>query len=282
MAITFNDSSVPGRHKVTYRILDAMRSFPVREVEVLATPQEIESYVRDGYLIRERLLPESELRRLRAAFDEVYERDPELSHGGATFAGTFARHLADKHPAFLDLIDFAPFVSVARALLGPSVQSRGVTGRLCRAGQPSQETEWHFHQRVIPDPLPPLFMLPQTVDMLLYLDDARGKNGPLCVLPGSHRWLHRECEGKNLSDLPGQVIIEAEAGTCIMTHGSLWHRAMPTGEGCQTRRLLIQSYGVCWMKPSIYGTKPVNGLTDQLATGADDEMRELLGVDGFM
>jgi len=130
MSLTFNEASVPGRHHVSYRILDAMRSFPQREVEVLATPDEIERYVRDGYLVRERLIPEAELRRLRAAFDEVFERDAELSHGGATFAGTFARHLADKHPAFLDLIDFAPFVSVARAILGPSVQSRGVTGRL--------------------------------------------------------------------------------------------------------------------------------------------------------
>ena len=31
------------RHHVTYRILDAMRSFPVRDVEVLATPEEIET-----------------------------------------------------------------------------------------------------------------------------------------------------------------------------------------------------------------------------------------------
>ncbi len=120
------------------------------------------------------------------------------------------------------------------------------------------------------------------MDVLIYLDDARGKNGPLCLLPGSHRLLHRECEGGNLADLAGQVIIEPEPGTCVMTHGSLWHRAMPTGEGCATRRLLIQGYGVCWMKPSIYGTKPVNGLTEQLAVGANDEMRELLGMGGFM
>jgi len=282
MSLTFNEASLRGRHHLSYRILDAMRSFPVREVEVLATPDEIASYVRDGYLVRERLIPEADLARLRSAFDEVFASDQHLEHGGTTFGGTFARHLADKHPAFLDLIDFAPFVSVARAILGPSVQSRGVTGRLCRAGQPSQETEWHFHQRVIPDPLPPLFMLPQTVDVLIYLDDARGKNGPLCVLPGSHKLLHTECHGGHLRALPKQVIIEPEPGTCVLTHGSLWHRALPTGPGCETRRLLIQGYGACWMKPSIYGKKPENGLTDQLAKGASEEMRELLGERGYM
>jgi hypothetical protein len=36
------------------------------------------------------------------------------------------------------------------------------------------------------------------------------------------------------------------------------------------------------MKPSIYGKKPVNGLTDQLVEGASEEMRELLGERGYM
>jgi hypothetical protein len=282
MSLSYREGSIPGCHRVTYRILDATRSFPVRAIDVLATEKEIAHFVREGFLVRERLFPEGELARLRAAFDDVFASDEELEHGGGTFTGTFARHLADKHPAFLDLVDFAPFVSVARALLGPSVQSRGVTGRLSRAGVPSQETEWHFHQRVIPEPLPPLFMRPQTVDVLVYLDDARGQNGPICVLPGSHLEVHRECAGGNVGDLHGQVTIEPEAGTCVFTHGSLWHRAMPTGEACATRRLLIQSYGVCWMKPSIYGSKPRNGLTERLGDGAGEEMRELLGERGYM
>jgi hypothetical protein len=282
MTIAFDELSIPGRHHVSYRIHDAMRGFPEREVEVLATPDEIQHFVREGYLVRKALLPEAELVRLRAAFDEVFERDQHLEHGSGTFAGTFARHMADKHPAFLELLAFAPVLSVARAILGPSLQSRGVTGRLCRAGQASEEVEWHFHQRVIPEPLPPLFMRPHTVDMLLYLDDARGKNGSPCVLPRSHDQLHTDCPGGCVDDLPGQVVIEAEAGTCVLAHGALWHRALPRGRGCDTRRMVIQSYGVCWMKSAIYGTKPDNGLTQSLGEHADDETRELLGLQGYM
>ena len=282
MTIVFNESSIPGRHRVSYRILDATRGFPEREVEVLATPDEIEHFVREGYLVRRALLPESELVRLRAAFDEVFEHDQHLERGGGTFTGTFARHMADKHPAFLELITFAPVLSVARAILGPSVQSRGVTGRLCRAGQASEEVEWHFHQRVIPEPLPPLFMRPHTIDMLLYLDDACGKNGAPCVLPRSHDSVHAICPSGSVDDLAGQVVIDAEAGTCVLAHGALWHRALPRGEGCDTRRVLIHSYAACWMKPAIYGTKPHNGLTRALGEHADDETRELLGLQGYM
>ena len=51
MALTFNEASLGGRHHLSYRILDAMRSFPVREVEVLATPRG-DRELRAGWLPR--------------------------------------------------------------------------------------------------------------------------------------------------------------------------------------------------------------------------------------
>lgn len=51
--------------------------------------------------------------------------------------------------------------------------------------------------------------------------------------------------------------------------------AMPTG--------LILGYGPSWMKPSIYGQKPAQGLTAMLlAADRDEETKELLGVSGWM
>jgi hypothetical protein len=104
-----------------------------------------------------------QVERLRAALDETVAREarPE-ARGGKAFGGVFIRHLADKHPAFLEMIDFPPVLSVARALFGPSVQLRGFTGRVCCPDDPYQETEWHFHLRLVPDPLPPLFSRPQS------------------------------------------------------------------------------------------------------------------------
>jgi hypothetical protein len=285
MSVPYNEAAIPGRHILTYRIRDYSRKFPTRTVEVLATPEEIQAFVRDGYLVRERLIAMEQVERLCAALDETVARDDHLEKGGGkTFGGVFIRHLMDKHPAFLELRDFAPALSVARALFGPCVQVRGFTGRVCYPADPHQETEWHFHQRVIPDPQPPMMALPQTMDVLLYLDDLDDLNGPLCVMPGSHCWLDMDLPGGDLSALSGQVTLRLPAGSAVLTHGSLWHRAMPTQPGGTMRRLLLWGYGPAWQKQSIYGKKPENGLTTQLLQkpDIDEETRELLGVAGYM
>ncbi len=284
MSIAYNPEAIPGQHTKTYRVRDHARGFPLREVEVLATEEEVRNLIRDGYLVRENLIPQQEIERLREALDETMARDAHLeTKGGKAFGGVFIRHLMDKHSVFLEFLKFAPTLSVARAVFGPYVQWRGFTGRVCYPDAPNQETEWHFHQRLVPDPLPGWFARPQTLDMLLYLDDIDDRNGPLCVLPGSHDWLDTDQPAEDYRDLPGQVTLRLKAGSLVMCHGALWHRAMPTQPGGTLRRLLLFGYGPAWMKPAIYGVKPEDGLTAQLlADHPDEETRELLGQAGFM
>jgi len=281
----YNPAAIPGRHTIRYRTRDSHRGFPERAVEVLATEEEIATFVRDGYLVRENLIAREHLARLRDALDAAVAADDHLERGGGrAFGGIFIRHLMDKHPTFLELLHFQPTLSVARALFGPAVQWRGFTGRICYPDAPNKETEWHFHQRVIPDPIPPMFARPQTIDVLLYLDDIDDRNGPLCVLPGSHQWLERDLAKVDFDDRQEQVTLRLRAGSAVITHGALWHRALPTQPGCGIRRLLLWGYGPAWQKTSIYGVKPADGLTDRLLADPDlgEETRELLGVAGYM
>ena len=213
MSVPFNQASIPGRHTIRYRVRDDHKGNPVRDVEVLATPEEIQTFARDGYLVRERLVPMEHVERLRAAFDETVAHDDRPERGGGKrFGGVFMRHMMDKHPAFLEFLDFPPTLSVARALFGPLVQMRGFTGRVCYPDVPEQETVWHFHQRLIPDPLPPLLSRPHTMDVLLYLDDIDDLNGPFCVVPGSHTWLDQDLSASDFEDKPGQVVIRVLPG----------------------------------------------------------------------
>ncbi len=271
------------RHTIRYTVLNHDLADPVREVETHASREEIDHLVERGYLLRERLFQGSALDDLRSALDRVEARE-KADIGVSTsrrFGGLFLRHLMDKEEAFLRLLNYPPTLSIARAVLGPLVQVRGLSARVSYPGEEDQETHWHGHQRVLSDPLPPFFCPPQAIDCLIYLDELNDANGPVCLLPESHLWHTTHPEGNDHSEMPGQVTVRAPAGTCAIIHSNLWHRAMPTRPDGEKRRLLILSYTPTWMKRSPYGVKPKDGLTDRALEDGDAETRELLGLGGY-
>jgi len=278
---------IPERHIIRYRILNHQMGDPVREVEVYASPEEIQQLVEKGYLVRKGLIKGQALERLRNALDEVTaiemeRRGPgEAIKGSRQFGGIFLRHLADKHPAFLELVRFQPTLSVARAVLGPLVQIRGMGSRIVLPGETNRETEWHQHQQVASDPLAPWFVRPHGLDCLIYLDEIDENNGPICVLPGSHQdILKADLPPEVYDDLPGQVELHLPAGSIVMMHCMLWHRAKPPKMEAK-RRLILLNYTPTWMKQAPYGVKPVDGLTQQLLQDGNEEARELLGLGGY-
>ncbi len=279
---TFSDpAAAVQHHTLTFKICSHDRTDPVRVVDVHASPEEIARLVADGYLVRERLFSPEQVERMRRALDEVAEREVE---GGAIalsasrrFGGLFLRHLMDKHPVFLEMFRYKPTLSVARAVLGPQVQVRPMTGRISYPDESRQETHWHFHQRCIPIPTPAFFARPHVIDCLIYLDDVTDANGPLCVLPGSHQWVHAELTPDDYGDRPDQVVLRLPAGSCVIVHGGLWHRALPNGPQGTVRRLLILPYAAAWLQLPTYGPRPQNGLLQTLYQDADFETLELLG-----
>jgi ectoine hydroxylase-related dioxygenase (phytanoyl-CoA dioxygenase family) len=280
--------TVSGQYRISYEIMNHHMQDPVREVEVYATPEEIRQLVEEGYLVRERLFQGESLQRLRAALDEVAEAErSKLGQGeGASssrqFGGLFLRHLLDKHPTLLEFLNFPPTLSVARAVLGPQVQIRGLSARIARAEDPSSETHWHQHQQVIPDPMPPWFAMPQALDILIYLDDITPSTGPICLLPRTHldpKASHLPAD--MYDDLPNQVELHLPAGSALMMNGLVYHRAKPMHPGPAKRRVIILSYIPCWQRPAPYGAKPVDGLTAPLLKSNDPETLELLGAGGY-
>jgi ectoine hydroxylase-related dioxygenase (phytanoyl-CoA dioxygenase family) len=254
-----------------------------RRVDVEASVEEVDQLVREGYLVREGALDADLLQRLRSALDdliagEIGGADLSAERG---FGGLFLRHLLDRHEAFHALLRFGPTLSVARAVLGPLVQIRALSARVTVGGEPGQETQWHVHQQVIPRPLPPFFCYPHGLDCLFYLDDVTNESGPLCVLPGSHTPGTPGLPDDDYADRDGQVMLFPRAGSCAIIHSNLWHRALPTQASVERRRVVILTYVPTWMRPAPYGAPPAGGLTQGLLAGADDELRELLGVGGF-
>jgi ectoine hydroxylase-related dioxygenase (phytanoyl-CoA dioxygenase family) len=268
------------RHTLTYRIRNTERQDTLRTIEVCASREEVRQLVEQGYLVREGLVADR-LEALRAGLDEVLARETgsrAAPAGPQRFSGIFLRHLMEKHPAFLELFRFEPLLSIARAVLGPQVQVRPMTARVSYPDEVNQGTQWHFHQRVIPDPMPAFFTRPHVIDCLLYLDDVDAASGPVCVVPGSHRWIEEDLEAQRFDEIRGQVTLLPRAGDCVIVHGALWHRAMPTTPAGSLRRMLIQPYAAAWLSLPSYGVRPENGLMRPLFENPDPETKELLGI----
>ena len=270
-------------HTISYHILvNNEGQEPERSFDVWASRAEIEAFARDGYLVREALIEGEPLEMLRRALDEVEEAEFEEADGSRLRGRDWIpRHLFDKHADFHMLINFDPLLSVARAVLGPFVRIRQLAARISYPGQEVQFTRWHHHQPGMTEPVPPFFAYPHKLDCLIYLDELNDANGILAVVPGTH--LHTG-EGLPLEEhgsLAGQRELRAPAGSCVMLHGNLWHRAMPTGAEGKKRRVVILSYGPTWMRKSPFGDSPENGLMDRVIDEADAATQELLGIGGY-
>ncbi|HWD39744.1 MAG TPA: phytanoyl-CoA dioxygenase family protein [Fimbriimonas sp.] len=245
---------------------------PERPVEAPISEEDVARFADDGYIHLPAALTEDQCKRLREATDSVASKEGAKAGAG----GFFLRHLMDKDEAFLELLNHPLFLPIARIMLGPMVRVLPVTARVAVPGEPNQSVEWHIHQRLVPRPLPPFFSQPVALDTLIYLDDVDEETGPLQVVPGSHRITQEEIPNKS-ADQPGQVTLMPKAGDAIMTHGNVWHRALPTTEKGRRRRLIIFPFGPAWVALPTYGVRPKDGLLDKLAASADPDMRELLG-----
>ena len=134
--------------------------------------------------------------------------------------------------------------------------------------------------RVISKPLPPWFSQPHAIDALIYLDDLDDDTGPVCVVPGSHAWLDRHPDHQVFESIEDEKILRVPAGSGVMIHGNLWHRAMPTLN--KKRRMLILGYTPTWLRKSPHGgPSPTDGLTQDLLQNCDEESKELLGIGGY-
>jgi ectoine hydroxylase-related dioxygenase (phytanoyl-CoA dioxygenase family) len=153
--------------------------------------------------------------------------------------------------------------------------------RVSYPDKPEQAVEWHFHQRVVPEPKPPFFKRPEVIDNLIYLDDLTPASGPLVVLPKTHQ-VDRALPVGDHAEKPGQVVVTCPAGSVVTASAALWHRALASTPAGGKRRLVIIGYSPTWMKPVDRPSAGAGrGLTDALVPNATAEMRELLGLDGF-
>ncbi|MET1083714.1 MAG: phytanoyl-CoA dioxygenase family protein, partial [Burkholderiales bacterium] len=152
----------------------------------------IERYRRDGVIVVQGLLDEVTRRRMKQVLaelierarnvtthDDVYDLEPTHSMTEPRVRRIKKPHLV--HPVFAEFMRTPALLDVLSALLGPSgVRLHGSKLNL-KSPEYGSPVEWHQDWA----------FYPHTNDDVLavgvLLDDATEENGPVLVLPGSHR-----------------------------------------------------------------------------------------------
>lgn len=187
--------------------------------------QQAEAFMRDGYYIIKGALKPDHVKRL---IDVVVEM----------FAEVKIREVEDiieKHEIFTPLLVHPPTFNLIRALMGPKVQMESVNATRIRPGK-GMPIGWHLDSHPYPDPLPPQWYFPISINCVYYLDDIDLEKGPLLVVPGSHK--SGQVPPSGLDTLPGQVEVHAQAGDAVVFSGQLWHAALPNIHPTEERRAL--------------------------------------------
>jgi ectoine hydroxylase-related dioxygenase (phytanoyl-CoA dioxygenase family) len=179
----------------------------------------------DGFLVLKHFMGEELLASLRQRVEELFAEEGER-------AGSEFKHepgcrrlanLVDKGAVFRQVIALPPLLDYVRHVLGPEIKLSSLNVRsvnpLWDGTQPL-----HCDMAALPDEKG--FWVCNTVWML---DDFTAANGPIRVIPGSHRWgrLPQEALADPFAPHPQEVLLTGPAGTVVVMNAHLWHGGLP-------------------------------------------------------
>ncbi len=234
------------------------------------TPDQVDSYWTNGYLFVDNALTDDQLAGLIADFDAWTE---ESRAHTAPYGDTLARRprfdLAPEHTedaprlrrvaspvevsdAYLAAMRDNRALDVVAQLIGPNVE---FNNSKINAKQPGASTQIKYHQDFMFQP----HTNEDLIACLFFLDDVTLENGPLNVVPGTHRdelWDHwhdgiytgavaPEVEAAHVGDA---IPVHGPAGSACLMHTRLLHGSAPNRSD-HPRTLFIAEYRAEDAKP---------------------------------
>ena len=230
---------------------------PSRPGKVLDEKQR-QRYREDGYLHLEGFIDGGWVERLRAAAGDFVERSRRLTASSdAIFVEPGHRpdaprllrlnQAVDHHPVFWEFATESVLPDLAEDLVGPDVKFRESTINF-KWAEGGSRVHWHQDVPFFPHTNLDLFVA------ITCLEDVAADQGPLMVLPGSHRgevFAHRDRDGSWIGRIPDEdlarlpldeaVALTGPAGTVSVIHTALVHGSEPNASK-RNRPVLILGY----------------------------------------
>ncbi len=236
----------------------------------MLSKRQVQSYSDNGYLLVENVLTADEVSVMQAAIRDLIDKSRKATRSDAKFVlgvGHNAetpqlRRVADPekhHRAFEALRHHSGILDVVESLLGPNLRFDHGKLNIKEPGGNDAAIEWHQDWAFYPH---------TNGDMVavgIYLDDCDENNGPLMVIPESHRGpiLQHEENGTFTGaadihsaglDNSQAVALAGRAGSITLHHVRALHGSRPN-TGDRPRLLMLNSYKAadCW---------PILGISD--------------------
>ena len=219
---------------------------------MVLTNAQIEFYRKEGYLVIENLLDERDISLVRkrlAQFNQYQDLPSVICDDNNEIRSVFAPHLNDT--VFDAFYRSARFVVPSQQLVGDDIYLYQYKLNLKKA---FAGISWEWHQDFAYWQLDDGVVKPDMISLMIYLNDTRSYQGPLLVIPRSHRFdvvafqkkkmldeaVPKEMDlihslGANLkytvnekmltslADQFGIKVLEHKAGTGIFFHPNLFH-----------------------------------------------------------
>ncbi len=226
--------------------MDANRK---KSIKMKLTEYQVQNYFKKGYLILEGLLSEREIKVMKSSF-EKFEKLKKLPNiiceKDGTIRSVFKPNLHDK--IFDDIFRDDRFVIPSMQLIKDDIY---LYQYKLNCKRPFSGQMWEWHQDFAYWQLDDGVQNTDMVSIMTYLDDTKSYQGPLMVIPGSHKFdivdfqkkealLNKEqplinalgadlkytVNEKYIKDLANRFgidVLEGRAGTTILFHPNLFH-----------------------------------------------------------
>ncbi len=218
-----------------------MDNSPYRIAPPGFTPEQWETFLRDGIITIENALSEDEVDELVDAVDRVAAADNRYEPGGFLSVQNFV----ERDPTLANLIDHERHVGYVYDVYGELLKLH-LSEMFLRARDDGRNNKWHPDgARALPyQVFSPL--LPLQIKIGYWLTDLPHENmGNFVYKPGSH--LDQYMEAYDTHDkLPDQQAVVVPRGTMTIMHGSIWHMVQPNHTDI-TRKNLFLAYCPSWI-----------------------------------